>query len=194
MRNLRAASGLLTSSAKDSRMPITTNSFSSSSRFSPENNCTFTPDPFSDTTQWDSRSEYATPQEVVYPAEPSQFHSSSRTSSDIVISTSAASLTGTTRIDVLSTIAPESIVTTTSIIIHARIDLSEKSRIQNMIICLAGNEVINGPVGKKESDLESAILLRYEKWIGKIVEDFPQLSRPAIYTHEVLMMNEKKPF
>ena len=54
-------------------------------------------------------------------------------------------------------------------------DLSEKSRIQNMIICLAGNEVTNSPVGKKESDLEPAIHLRYEKWIGKIDEDYPQL-------------------
>ena len=192
MRNLRAASGLL---AKISRMPIATDSFSSSSRCSAVNYCGSTPEPFSDTTQWDSRSERATPQEVDYPATPSKFHSSSRTPPDIVISTSAASLTGTTRINVSSTIAPEShlrsIETTEPIVIHARIDLSEKSRIQNMIICLAGNEVTNGPVGKKESDLEPAILLRYEKWIGKINEDFPQLGKSAIYTHEVLMVNEK---
>ena len=198
MPNLRAASRSLTSSAKNTRMPITTDSFSSSSRCSSTNSCTSTPEPFPDPTESDSRSERATPQEADYPATPSQFHSSSRTTPDIIISTSAASLTGTTRINASSAIAPESqprsIETSTPIVLHTRIDLSEKSRIQNMIICLAGNEVTNGPVGKKESDLEPAILLRYEKWIGKIDEDFPQLRKSAIYTHEVLMMNEKKPF
>ena len=198
MRNLRTASGLLDSTAKNSRVQITTDSFSSSSRCGSVNYCTSTPEPFPDITQSDSRSERATPQEADYPATPSQFNSSSRTTPDVIVSTSAASLTGMTRINVPSTIAPEphprSIETTTPIVIHARIDLSEKSRIQNMIICLAGNEVTNSPVGKKESDLEPAILLRYEKWIGKIDEDYPQLRKSAIYTHEVLMMNEKKQF
>ena len=197
-RNLRAGSGLLTSSADNSRTPITTDSFSSTSRCNSVNYRSSTPEPFPDPTQSDFRSERATPQEADYPATPSQLHSSSETSPDTAISNSAASLTGTTRINVSSTIAPESHLrptgTTTPIVVHAKIDLSEKSRIQNMIICLAGNEVTKGPVGKKESDLEPAMLLRYESWIGKVDEDFPQLRKSAIYTHEVLMMNEKKPF
>ena len=197
-RDLRAGSGLITSSANNSRRPITTDSFSSTSRRNSVNHKTSTPEPFPDPTQSDFRSERATPQETDYPATPSQFHSSSKTSPDTAIGNSAASLTGTTRINVSSTIAPEShprpTGTTMPIVVHAKIDLSGKSRIQNMIICLAGNEVTKGPLGKKESDLEPAMLLRYESWISKVDEDFPQLRKSAIYTHEVLMMNEKKPF
>ena len=127
-RNLRAGSGLLTSSANNSRTPITTDSFSSTSRCNSVNYRTSTPEPFPDPTQSDFRSERATPQEADYPATPSQFHSSSETSPDTAISNSAASLTGTTRINVSSTIAPEShprpTGTTTPIVVHAKIDLS----------------------------------------------------------------------
>ena len=77
---------------------------------------------------------------------------------------------------------------------QAKIDVSEKAKLQSMLICLAGNEVMNGPVGKEESDLQPAILLRYQKWIQNLDSDYPQLQKSSIYNPTVLMMNEKKEF
>ena len=75
-----------------------------------------------------------------------------------------------------------------------KVDNNEKAKLQAFLICLAGNEVTSSNVGKKESDLEPAMLERYKNWESRLSSDYPMLLRPSIYTLDVLLMNEKKLF
>ena len=72
-----------------------------------------------------------------------------------------------------------------------KVDNNEKAKLQAFLICLAGNEVTSSNVGKKESDLEPAMLERYKNWESRLSSDYPMLFRPSIYTLDVLLMNEK---
>ena len=75
-----------------------------------------------------------------------------------------------------------------------KVDNNEEAKLQAFLICLAGNEVTSSNVGKKESDLEPAMLERYKSWESRLSSDYPMLFLPSLYTLDVLLMNEKKLF